>query len=245
VSLALALPVSAHAANLGKLTVLSSLGQPLRAEIELTSVSKDEEGKLVARLANGEAFRKANIDVNPILSSLRFYVEKRSNRQFVRIVSGEPINEPFVDLLLELMSPASRQVREYTFLLDPPEMRKPQTAQAAPAAPAAPAVVTPPATTRTPAAAEAKPMAAAKPVTSAPTPTAAPVEAAMPAVLPTPAAPAIAAVAEEEPVSQIETKDAARKVKRAMHRCPRQSPRSWPHRQRRRPKPASVASAMR
>jgi pilus assembly protein FimV len=213
VSLALALPVSAHAANLGKLTVLSSLGQPLRAEIELTSVSKDEEGKLVARLANGEAFRKANIDVNPILSSLRFYVEKRSNRQFVRIVSGEPINEPFVDLLLELMSPASRQVREYTFLLDPPEMRKPQTAQAAPAAPAAPAVVTPPATTRTPAAAEAKPMAAAKPVTSAPTPTAAPVEtAAMPAVLPTPAAPAIAAVAEEEPVSQIETKDAPSKV---------------------------------
>ena len=49
---------SAHAAGLGKLTVLSSLGQPLRAEIELTSVASDEAGSLVPRLASAAAFRQ-------------------------------------------------------------------------------------------------------------------------------------------------------------------------------------------
>ena len=48
------------------------------------------------------------------------------------------MNEPFVDMLLEVGGSGSRLVREYTFLLDPPELRKPQSALAAvPAAPAA------------------------------------------------------------------------------------------------------------
>ena len=36
------LPLNAYAAGLGKLTVSSGLGQPLRAEIELLSIQKDE-----------------------------------------------------------------------------------------------------------------------------------------------------------------------------------------------------------
>src|SRR5476649_676382 len=136
----------ANAAGLGKLTVLSSLGQPLRAEIELTAVSADEAGALVAKLAPADAFRAANIDFNPTLLSLHFDVEQRSGRQFIRITSGQPVNEPFVDMLLELNSTGGRLVREYTFLLDPAEMRSTQSPQvAAPvdlgrtAAPSAPA----------------------------------------------------------------------------------------------------------
>src|SRR5471030_1780796 len=143
----------ANAAGLGKLTVLSSLGQPLRAEIELTAVSADEAGALVAKLAPADAFRAANIDFNPTLLSLHFDVEQRSGRQFIRITSGQPVNEPFVDMLLELNWTGGRLVREYTFLLDPAEMRSTQPAQVAapvdlqnrnaapaPAVPAAPPV---------------------------------------------------------------------------------------------------------
>ena len=129
ITLAFALPAAVQAAALGKLTVLSALGQPLRAEIALSSVSKDEEGALVAKLASAEAFKKANIDFNPLLSSLQFSVEQRQGRQFVRITSSQAINEPFVDLLLELNGGGGKQVREYTFLLDPADMRRPQTAQ--------------------------------------------------------------------------------------------------------------------
>ena len=113
----------AHAASLGKLTVLSSLGQPLRAEIELTAVSKDEAGSIVAKLASVESFRKANVEFNPALKSLNFSVEKRGGRQFVRVSSGQVMNEPYVDMLLELKSSSGQLVREYTFLLDPPELR--------------------------------------------------------------------------------------------------------------------------
>jgi pilus assembly protein FimV len=121
----------ANAAGLGKLTVLSSLGQPLRAEIELTAVSADEAAGLAAKLAPADAFRLANIDFNPALLSLRFEVEQRNGRQIIRVTSGQPINEPFVDMLLELSWTGGRLVREYTFLLDPAEMRNAQSAQVA------------------------------------------------------------------------------------------------------------------
>ncbi|HJV80814.1 FimV/HubP family polar landmark protein [Noviherbaspirillum sp.] len=124
---------NASAAGLGKLAVLSSLGQPLRAEIELTSVSKDEVGALNAKLASSDAFRQANIEFSPALMSLRFAVEQRGDRQFIRITSAQPLNEPFVDMLMELTGPNGRLIREYTFLLDPPDLRTAQSAQVAPA----------------------------------------------------------------------------------------------------------------
>ena len=124
-------PLSVNAAGLGKLTVLSALGQPLRAEIELTAVSPEEASELVAKLASTDAFRAANIDFNPALLSLRFEVEARGSRQFIRITSAQPINEPFVDMLLELTWTNGRLVREYTFLLDPADLRSAQAPQVA------------------------------------------------------------------------------------------------------------------
>jgi pilus assembly protein FimV len=125
---------NAQAAGLGKLTVLSALGQPLRAEIELTSVSDDEAATLVPRLASVDAFRQANVDYNAALMSLRFAVEQRGGRHLIRVTSQQPLNEPFVDMLLELGGPNGRLVREYTFLLDPADLRTAQPAQVAPAA---------------------------------------------------------------------------------------------------------------
>jgi pilus assembly protein FimV len=132
------------AAGLGQLTVLSALGQPLQAEIELTSVSKEEAGNVSVRLAPAAAFRQANIEFNPSLANLRFAVEQRGNRQVVRITSSQPMNEPFVDVLLEVSSNGTRLLREYVVLLDPVGSRRAQPAETAPApapaaAPAAPA----------------------------------------------------------------------------------------------------------
>ncbi|WP_200960942.1 FimV/HubP family polar landmark protein [Noviherbaspirillum sp. Root189] len=123
---------NAHAAGLGKLTVLSSLGQPLRAEIELTSVARNEAGALTAKLASADTFRQASIDYSPALTTLRFAIEQRGERQVIRVTSAQPLNEPFVDMLLELSGPNGRLVREYTFLLDPADLRSTQAAQVAP-----------------------------------------------------------------------------------------------------------------
>ncbi|WP_338765426.1 FimV/HubP family polar landmark protein [Massilia sp. METH4] len=121
----------AHAAGLGKLTVLSALGQPLRAEIELTAVTPEEANGLAVKLAPPEAFKAANIEFNPALKNLRFDIEQRDGRRFIRVTSAQPVNEPFVDMLLELTWANGRLVREYTFLLDPAEMRNAQAPQVA------------------------------------------------------------------------------------------------------------------
>ncbi len=115
-----ALSLSASAAGLGRITVLSGLGQPLRAEVEIAA-APEELQNMTARLASAEAFRQAGIDFSPSVSGLRMSVERRGNGAVVKVSSDRPINEPFVDMLVELNWSAGRLIREYTFLLDPPD----------------------------------------------------------------------------------------------------------------------------
>ncbi len=122
---------SAHATGMGRLTVLSALGQPLKAEIELTSPSKDEIGALVPKLASADAYRQANIEFNAALLSLRFAIEPKGAGYVIKVSSTQAMNEPFVDMLLEMTSSNGKLLREYTFLLDPAELRNGQAPQVA------------------------------------------------------------------------------------------------------------------
>ncbi len=160
----IAVPLLADAAGLGKLSVTSALGQPLAAEIELFAADKAELDSLSASLASDQAFRDAHVEFAPVLSSLRFTVEKKPNGKAVLKVSSiRPVNDPFIDMLVELNWGSGRLVREYTMLLDPPGLVTKQTvapmtavappraavakpapaAAAAPQAQAAPAPTTP------------------------------------------------------------------------------------------------------
>ena len=143
----LALPTLALAAGLGKLSVLSSLGQPLKAEIEIVSLQRGEGDTLGARLAPSDVFRQANVDLNPALSSINFGVQRKESGQYVMtLTSAQAMNEPFVDMLVELNWANGRLVREYTFLLDPPEYAGPKrsgSSRAAAPAAVAPAAVVP------------------------------------------------------------------------------------------------------
>lgn len=112
-------PWLAYAAGLGKLTLGSSLGQPLKAEVELVSVIEDEIPSLTARVASPETFREAGVTYAPYLSSLNISVEKRVNGQpYIQITSSQSIDDPFVNLLIELNWSSGRLLREYTILLD-------------------------------------------------------------------------------------------------------------------------------
>ncbi|MEX0140610.1 pilus assembly protein FimV [Massilia sp. LMS1-1-1.1] len=153
VACAVLLSPAASAAELGKITVLSAAGQPLRAEVELSAIKPGEASSLLAKLAPPDAYRQANVEFNPALNALTFAVENRNGKPFIRISSAQPVAEPMVDLLLELSSKSGRQVREYAFVLDTPEARQTRGAQVT--APAEPG--------KGKAAAEAAPAAAKKP----------------------------------------------------------------------------------
>ena len=169
----IAVPLMANAAGLGKLSVTSALGQPLAAEIELFAADKAELDSLSANLASDQAFRDAHVEFAPVLSSLRFAVEKKPNGKTVlKVTSSRPVNDPFIDLLVELNWGSGRLVREYTMLLDPPGLAVKQTVapvmavapSKAPAAKPAPAPATAPQAQVTPAAPKAAaPAEAGKP----------------------------------------------------------------------------------
>lgn len=116
-----AMPLSAQAAGLGKLTVLSALGQPLRAELEL-SASREELSGLSAKVAPPSAYLKAGVEYNAAVTDIRTVIERRGKHPVVRLTSHRPLNDPFLTVLVELNWPSGRMMREYTFLLDPPEV---------------------------------------------------------------------------------------------------------------------------
>lgn len=116
------LSFAAQAASLGRLTVFSISGQPLRAEIQMDA-SQEELNGMNAGLATPDAHRQAGIDYPSALLGLRFVIEHRNDgKNIIHLSTDHPISEPFVDLLLELNWPAGRMVHEYTFLLDSPEV---------------------------------------------------------------------------------------------------------------------------
>jgi pilus assembly protein FimV len=116
---ALLTPCVADAAGLGRLAVLSALGQPLNAEIELLSVQKGES--IAAKLASVDTYQQANLPYNPALVGTRVTIEKRPNGQlYLKATTPRAINEPFVELVVELNSEHGRVTRQYTVLLDPP-----------------------------------------------------------------------------------------------------------------------------
>ena len=156
--------LSATAAGLGKLTINSALGQPLTAEIELVSLQPGEFESVAARVASPEAYGDAKIEYSPLLRQLRFAVERRSDgKAVVKITSAAPINEPFLDVLVEMNWPAGRLLREYPLLLDPPGF-----AEARIAPPVAAVVAVTPASSATPVATVAAEPAANSPASSAP-----------------------------------------------------------------------------
>ena len=160
------LPLATHAAGLGRITVLSAMGQPLKAELEVTA-TRDEAASLVARVASADAFRQAGIEYSQVLTTLRFSrdIKERGGRRYLEVSTDRPLNEPFIDMLVELTWASGRLVREYTFLLDPPDLA-PKAAPvpvAVPEARPAPAPAMPAATAAPPPPAETRPVIDSRP----------------------------------------------------------------------------------
>ena len=149
----------------------------MNAEIEIVALRPGEEDTLVARIAPLDAFTAAGIEPSAMLqhSCLR----GRSPRQPAHpaVTTTAPVNDPFVEILIELQWGSGRLVREYTFLLDPPEYKARDTsrrAEAGAAKPAARSPAAPPEAVKPPPPVEAKPIEPAAPAAPviAPAPTA-------------------------------------------------------------------------
>src|SRR4030095_10148768 len=97
------------------------LGQPLSAKIELLPGSKEELDSLVAKVADPALYRQNILQYQSVLSRARITVERGPGGDtYLRVSSPALVNEPFLDLMVEVNWSTGRVVRDYTFLLDPP-----------------------------------------------------------------------------------------------------------------------------
>lgn len=114
------MPVAANAAGLGKMTVMSGLGEPLNAEIEIAA-SKEELSSLTARIAPSETYAEQNIERTASLNTVRVELSRKADgTPILRLSSSQPVNDPFLDMLIQVDWPTGRLLREYTALMDPP-----------------------------------------------------------------------------------------------------------------------------
>jgi pilus assembly protein FimV len=131
---------AAQALGLGRLQVQSALGETLRAEIEVSSLSPEEESSLRVRVAPPDVFRAQGLEYNAVLAATQVQLVRQSNgRVVLRLSSDRAVLEPFLDVLLDIRWATGRLNREYTLLFDPPSNSP--TATAATPAPLAPPVV--------------------------------------------------------------------------------------------------------
>ncbi|HEF4759315.1 TPA: peptidoglycan-binding protein LysM [Pseudomonas putida] len=110
----------APALGLGEITLHSALNQPLRADIALLDVAGLEESELSVSLASADEFNRAGVERVFFLNDLKFTPVLRGNRNLIQVTSSKPVNEPFLNFLVQLNQPNGRLLREYTVLIDPP-----------------------------------------------------------------------------------------------------------------------------
>ena len=116
------IPMQVYALGLGELQTHSALNQPFDADLEILTTNPTELSGLEVRLASPEDFSRAGIERLPVLNALRFKLVKKGGRDYVHISSRQAILEPYLNFLVEVNWSRGRLLREFTVLLDPPEL---------------------------------------------------------------------------------------------------------------------------
>ena len=168
------LSTGASALGLGRVNVQSVLGESLRAEIEVTSLSAEEASSLRVNLASPDAFKASGVEYNSVLVGATVALQRRADgRPVLVLTSDKVVQEPFIDVIVDFTWATGHLTRSYTLLIDPPGRNtaaQPGTTATAPVF-ASP----PPPAARTPVPAPAPQVALAPPPAPLPAPAPAPV----------------------------------------------------------------------
>ncbi len=116
-----------HALGMGDIQVDSYLGEPFKAHLALIDVGANYEADLSVKLATPEQYQKSGYPY-PYEKKYRFSIVNETGKQaIVRITSLRPIEDPYLDLILEVSSLNNKVIRTYTVLIDPsPDMMRSQ-----------------------------------------------------------------------------------------------------------------------
>lgn len=111
---------SSWALGLGALDLQSALNERFDGKIELFDTAGLEGAEIRVSLASAEDFERVGVERFFFLTTLKFEVESAGGRPVIRASSTQPISEPYLNFLVEVLWPSGRLLKEFTVLLDPP-----------------------------------------------------------------------------------------------------------------------------
>lgn len=110
----------AKALTLGQFSVESALGQPLRAAIEITNYKVEDLRKLKVQLAEPASFEQAGMAFPQALNGLQARLEFRGDgKPYIALIGQMPVNDNFLDVIVEAQWPTGRLAMNYTLLVSP------------------------------------------------------------------------------------------------------------------------------
>ena len=166
-SLAFAIPTWASAVTLGPINVLSNLGEPLKAVIEVLDLQGEQN--LTVSLAPADEFSKAGNTRSILMQSLKLGIVQQGRKSMITLTTDKPLDQPIYGLLLEFSANGESKIAEFAVLpeesvkvAEPAAATEPVIAEETetpPAAPVAAATPTPPTTQTAQASADDQPVA--------------------------------------------------------------------------------------
>ena len=110
---------STFAVALGPASVNSPLESPLSASLPLLDSVAYPLDELQVQVADENAFSAAGLEWIPSIQPVSAALEEREGSRHIVLSSQQPVNAPWLDLLLTLDSPEGQQTHTITLLFDP------------------------------------------------------------------------------------------------------------------------------
>ena len=124
---------AASALGFGRLSVQSFQGQPLQAQIQVTSLSPAEQASLRLRVAPPQVHQTAGLVFDDVLAGLKAELVRQADGSYVvQLASDRPVNSVYVDLILEARWASGQRLMGYTLLVSPEGTPPPPVAQVSP-----------------------------------------------------------------------------------------------------------------
>ncbi len=118
---ALCAATMAQALSIGEIDLKSRIGEPLRASVALGHLGSLSQHELIVRRAPEADYRNLGVEQTMSSAAIRYeLVVDAKGYASVELRTEQAVNEPLVDLVMEVRWPSGRAVREFTLLLDLP-----------------------------------------------------------------------------------------------------------------------------
>jgi len=112
------LSLSLNALTLAGIEVQSHKGEPLRAEISVSTATAEEWGQLVVTIAPAERFSQLGLVFTPSVGQLQVeLLETSEGNKRIRLSSSQTFSDHFVDLLIEAQTASGKWVKAFTLML--------------------------------------------------------------------------------------------------------------------------------